>query len=341
MAAPDWSVDLVLIRREGSIDASTFGPGFRFVPVRRSEQWHRRLSVVGLSPKIDRLVGRPDAVLGPAFVTWKSDAAEMPVIHDLTYVRHPGFLSPRNLWFMRAVLTRSVKRADVVITVSNAVREELSEHYGIDPERIAVVPNGYDEHLVDAGQGALPDGVPKDFLLFVGTKEPRKNLERTLEAHALARSRSGLLIPPLVIVGGKGWKDERVNAALARAPAESVIQTGYIDDASLFALYRSARALVFPSLYEGFGLPVLEAMANRCPVVTAAVGGVPEVAEDAAIYVDPLDPASIAQGIVDVITDESLRSLLVARGERRAEAYTWIASGARLKAAVERAVSRR
>jgi alpha-1,3-rhamnosyl/mannosyltransferase len=337
-SAPEWELVLVLVHKEGSVDPSAFGPNVSFRPIRVSDRWQRRLSVAGLWPRIDRFIGPHDALLGPAFVTWKSSGAEIPVIHDLTYIKDPGFVSPRNLWFMRLMLPRTMERARLVVTVSGAMRDEICDHYGLDTERVAVVPNGYDPDAVAAAaHSPLPSGIPPDFLLFVGTKEPRKNLLGTLKAYGMAAA-DGAALPPLVVVGGRGWRDEPIDEALSRVPDGSVIETGYVSDETLFALYHHARALVFPTFYEGFGLPVLEAMASGCPVVTAAVGGVPEVAGDAALYVDPHDPSDIAAAIARVVSDDGLRASLGEKGRTQAARQTWDVAGQALKDACLRAV---
>lgn len=336
--APEWSIELVLVHRDAVIDPTQFGPNVSVRYIRVSHRLQRRLSVLGLWPRIDRFVGRPDAVLGPNFVTWKSAGAQIPVIHDLTPIRYPEFVSPRNLWFLRAMLGRSVSRAGIVVTVSEAMRTEIVDHYKIDPDRVMVVPNGVDPEVLDRGVQELPEGVPDDFLLFVGTKEPRKNLEGTLIAYEIARRELGA-VPPLVVVGGRGWRDSEINTVLSKVPEGSVITMGYVEDGVLSVLYQRARALLFPTFYEGFGLPVLEAMALGCPVVTARVGGIPEVAGDVPIYVDPADPVDIARGIAAVARDDGERSDLIERGRARALAYTWTASGEALRDAVVRAVS--
>lgn len=339
-AAPDWELVLVLVHKDGTVDPRAFGPNASFHPIRMSDRWQRRLSVVGLWPKIDRSIGPHDVLLGPAFVTWRSDGAEIPVIHDLTYVKNPEFVSPRNLWFMRMMMPRSLERARLVVTVSRAMREEICDHYRLDPERVAVVPNGYDPVAVSAAAHTpLPDEVPSDFLLFVGTKEPRKNLLGTLKAYGIAAAEEAAL-PPLVVVGGRGWRDEPIDEALLRVPDGSVIETGYVSDETLFALYHRARALVFPTFYEGFGLPVLEAMACGCPVITSAVGGVPEVGGAAALYVDPHDPSDIAAAITKVMHDDELRATLSDRGRTQAARQTWDVAGEALRDACLRAVER-
>jgi len=285
-------------------------------------------------------VGRTDAVLGPAYVTWPAwRAAEFPVIHDLTHVLHPELVSEANLRWLAVLLPRVIRRAALVLTVTETMRREIVEYYRLASDRVAVVPNGCDMERFAAG-GPLPAGLPDRYLLFVGTLEPRKNLTRVLEAHRLLREAKAE-VPSLVVAGGPGWRNRDLMRELDRRSRDGDVRLlGYVEDALLPALYAGATALLLPSLYEGFGLPVLEAMAAGCPVVTARRGGLAEVGGDAVVYVDPEKTADIARGVGELIADERLRRRLQAAGHRRAHDFTLDRAGDALKRAVEEGLAR-
>jgi glycosyltransferase involved in cell wall biosynthesis len=218
-------------------------------------------------------------------------------VHDLALLRHPEAFPTWHRATGRAALRHAVQVADAVVAVSEFTRDELSALLGVPGERVRVVPNGVEAVFTPRGQ--VSEG---DYVLAVGTLEPRKNLGAATEAARLA----GI---ELRVVGARGWGG-------VDAPGWS----GRVDDAELAALYRGARCLVYPSLYEGFGIPVLEAMACGTPVVTSRGGATQEVAGGAAVLVDAHDPEAIAAGI-----DEAARrrAELVPLGLERAGAFTW------------------
>jgi glycosyltransferase involved in cell wall biosynthesis len=223
--------------------------------------------------------------------------------HDLAVLRHPDAFNRWSRTYAPFVVPRVLRAARKVIAVSHFTRHELVELVGLSPERIAVIPNGVDEAFTADGPAA--EG---EYVLTVGTLEPRKNLERTADA---AR-RLGV---ELRVVGARGWGS-------IEAGGNGVRWLGRVPDSELAALYRGARVVAYPSLYEGFGIPVLEAMACGVPVVTSSGGATEEVAAGAAELVDPLDASSIAAGIERAF---ERRRELVARGLDRARAFTWAA----------------
>jgi alpha-1,3-rhamnosyl/mannosyltransferase len=231
-------------------------------------------------------------------------------VHDLAVFRYPETFRRWTRRYSRAIVPRVLRAATHVIAVSEFTKGELGTLLGLPAERVTVVPNAVDRVFTPAGEAAAGE-----YVLAVGTLEPRKNLPRLAEAAA----RLGV---ELRVVGTRGWGRVAVPG--------SVRLLGEVPDAELAALYRGARCLAYPSLYEGFGLPVLEAMACGCPVVTSAGGACEEVAGGAAVLVDPLDVASIAAGIE--------RAGDGAAGIERARQFSWEAAAA-ATAAVYRAAA--
>lgn len=233
-------------------------------------------------------------------------------VHDLSFELHPELMPLRDRLLFRTLVPRSVVRADRVLAVSEWTKRDLVERYGIAEEKIVVTPNGVDE--IFRPQGAAPDRPP--YALFVGAIQPRKDPLTALEA--LALSGDDL---ELVVVGPEKRGADEVQAAVRRLELESRVEfAGHVELEELAALYRGAACLVFPSRYEGFGLPMLEAMASGTPVVAAKTGAVPEIAGDAAVLVEPADPAALARGIEQALAD---RERLVAAGLERARRFSW------------------
>jgi glycosyltransferase involved in cell wall biosynthesis len=222
-------------------------------------------------------------------------------VHDLAVLRHPEAFNRWSRLYGPRVVPRVLRSARRVIAVSEFTKRELVELLNVPADKIRVVPNAVDETFVD--EGPAEEG---DYVLAVGTLEPRKNLPRVVEA---AR-RAGL---ELRVVGARGWGGVELGG-------NGVRWLGEVPDDELARLYRGARCVAYPSLYEGFGLPVLEAMACGAPVVTSRGGAMEEVADGAAVLVDPLDTAEIADGIERAAAE---RHELARRGHERARAFTW------------------
>jgi glycosyltransferase involved in cell wall biosynthesis len=220
-------------------------------------------------------------------------------IHDLAVLRHPETFNRWTRTYSRVFLPRLARAATRVIAVSEFTAHEARELLGVEKSRIRVIPHGVEEPFEPDGPAA--DG---DYVLAVGTLEPRKNLPRVI----LAAERAGIDVR---VVGGVGWGDVGVESA------------GYVSDDELARLYRGAACLVYPSLYEGFGLPVLEAMASGTPVVTSENTALAELVGDAAVLVDPLDVEAIAAGISEAARR---REELRAAGLDRARSFTWEAA---------------
>ena len=245
-------------------------------------------------------------------------------VHDLSFVRNPEWFTPR----MEAMLRRSwlpaIRRADHVLCVSEFTKREVMELLGVDPSGITVAHHGVGEmwHLV-AEQDALahPNG-GRPYVLAVGTIQPRKNYGRLIEAFAQASSQIRDL--DLCLVGSFGWgPDNLTEIARQCGVADRVRLPGSVSDQKLLAWYHHARALAFVSLHEGFGFPLLEAMAQGIPCLSSNGSSLAEVAGDAAELAEPEDVSAIARGLVRVCTDEDLRVRLRQRGLARARGFTW------------------
>jgi glycosyltransferase involved in cell wall biosynthesis len=277
--------------------------------------WRRRSS-----PRIDRLVGRPDVVHGPNFVVPPARAARVATVHDLTTLRYPELCHADTLRFPD-IVRRSAGEGAWIHTVSEAVRDEVLAELGLDPDRVVAVPNGFDAPVGDPATGRRLAGVER-YVLAVGTVEPRKDLPSLVAAVDRLASQH----PDLVVVhaGGDGWQVERLEAGLAAmAHPDRFRRLGHVPHDQLGHLYAGARVFAYPSVYEGFGIPVLEAMACDVPVVTTDVPAIREVAGDAAAIVPVGDVDALAGAIETAWVDETWRAEAIRRGRQRCERFSW------------------
>lgn len=282
-----------------------------------------------------------DVLFVPAHVVPLAHPRTVVTIHDLGYRAFPEAHPPLARRYLAWSTRWSAATARRVIVPSAATARDLIAACGTPPDRIAIVPHGYhprfhplDPTTVAAGLQRL--GLAQPYLLFVGTLQPRKNLARVLAAfeHLVAGGWAG----QLVLVGQQGWLSDPIFAAVARADTAAhgrIRLTGYLADDDLPIVYNGAQGLVFPSLYEGFGLPALEALACGTPVLASNTSSLPEVVGDAALLVDPLDTAAIADGMARLVGEDSLRADLRTRGLARAEQFTWRRAAERTLAVLE------
>lgn len=257
-------------------------------------------------------------------------------LHDLAPLRfRPAHQTPHNLaiWlYWRALIPIAARRSRAIVTDSQAVKEELSLRLGIAPERIFVVPaaaNAEIHRLPPEQAGHVLHqsyGLSTPYILAMASKEPRKNTVRVLEAYAALPQPLRRQFPLAVVVPHRDFLPRLQALGVELDIGDQVRWISRPDDLQLSALYSAAHLFVFSSLYEGFGLPVLEAMKCAAPVVTSDRSSLPEVAGEAAVLVDPTDTMAIAQGIQRVLEDDTLRGELVARGLRRAETFSWEAT---------------
>ena len=267
---------------------------------------------------------RPDVLFVPAHVVpVVCPVPAVVTVHDLGYRHFPDAHPLAQRLYLEASTYYSAHAAAHVIADSEATRRDLRTFYGVPAERVAVVYPGRDESLrpVDPAAVRAKYGLPERYLLHVGTLQPRKNLVRLMEA-ARTVAQTELADISLVLAGRPGWLAAPIlQAARECGPLVRVLE--YVPDEDLPGLYSGAAVFAFPSLFEGFGFPVLEAMACGTPVVCANTSSLPEVAGTAALLVDPLDVAALATALTRALTDPAVRAELVARGFRQVQRFTW------------------
>ena len=258
-------------------------------------------------------------------------------VHDVIPLILPETFTPRHRLVVRLALARVRRKADLVVVPSHAVKRDVVRRVGLPGDRVVVTHEGCEPRFRPVrSEGALRDvaaryGLPPRYVLAVGTLEPRKNLTTLLEAFARLR-RDGAVDADLrlVLAGARGWLDEPIFATVRSLGLEDAVRfTGFVDDDDLPAVYSGAALFVFPSLHEGFGLPLLEAMACGVPVVTSNVSSMPEVAGDAATLVDPRDGEGLAAAIARSLRDAALRDRLREAGIARARQFSWEATARR------------
>ncbi len=249
-------------------------------------------------------------------------------VHDAVPLSHPEWANPSMRAVKNWILLRTIERADRILAISKAMVGEIVTHYGVDERRISVVPLGVDERWLapvpreDVARIRVQHGLARPYVLAVGTLQPRKNTERAIEAYlALPERLRGQY--EFVVVGKAGWRADGTVAKLREARSKGVRWLDRVPQHAMRGLYAGASAMFFPSLYEGFGLPVLEAFASRLPVVSSNATSLPEVAGDAALLVDPHDVEGMSDALRRVLEDGTLADSLRAAGFARACAATW------------------
>ncbi len=278
--------------------------------------------------------GKQDVLFLPAGnrrLPWRCPCPSVGVVHDFSALHVAAKYDPARMFYIKTVLPALIRRLTHVITVSDSSRQDLLEYAKVPDERITVTPLGADHGFFNpgdrerAGAAVLEQtGVTAPYLLYVSRLEhPGKNHVRLIRAFDAAKSRHGL--PHRLVLAGSDWSgaDQVHAAADAARHRDSIVFLGFVPGGLLPDLYRAADAVVFPSLFEGFGLPVLEAMCCATPVACSNVSSMPEVAGDAAVLFNPLEEEDIARAIGRITTEPVLREELVTRGLARAATYTW------------------
>jgi glycosyltransferase involved in cell wall biosynthesis len=252
-------------------------------------------------------------------------------VHDLSFEHLPETFKRRSRAQLRLTVRRTVRKASHVLTLSEFSRRDVIETYHVDPARVSVTPAAAPAHF-----GPVTDetelrrirqtyGIESDYIFSLGSIQPRKNLVRLIEAYkSLRRIRGQSKLPKLVIAGKRGWLDREIFRAAAESEfARDILFTGYVPDIDLPAFFSGATSFVYPSYFEGFGLPVLEAMQCGTPVIAGDRTSIPEIAGGAALMFDPFDTVALSQALARIVDDAELRASLRQRGLQRAQKFSW------------------
>lgn len=289
--------------------------------------WHR----LGLRAAIDRFLRPVDVIHGPDFLVPPSNSPSIATIHDLTWEIVPQCAHPSLRDYLQSAVPRSIQRARKVIAVSETTRQDIIERYGVPPHKVETIHNGVDGSYFSSGDRDTSDiclrlGIEGPYLLSVGTLEPRKNHVTLIRAFSEFHRRNSDFT--LVLAGRSGWMSEPIQQAIeeARNRGVPILQITNAKDHELRALYQRALCLVYPSWYEGFGLPVLEAMAAGTPVIASDIPVHREIASDAVLYASPDSLDAFISQMGEMVDNDTTRSLLVKRGHKRAQKYTWTSS---------------
>jgi glycosyltransferase involved in cell wall biosynthesis len=326
---------ILLCRPEDSAGLSALGENFRAVAETAANYSISEQLRIPLALKREgvTLFHAPHYVL-PPLVPCRS----VVTIHDCIHLMFPQYLPNRlALGYARTAISLASRRATRILTVSESSKRDIMRFFGTDPQKIDVIYNAYDDRFAvepreeDVVRVRERYQLHDEFVLYAGNVKPHKNLERLIEAFHIVRNR-GFDHLKLIMIGDEISKYAALRRAVHRHQLHKYVRfLGYLPEETLAVMYRLAGVFVFPSLYEGFGLPPLEAMASGTPVVTSNVSSLPEVAGDAAVLVDPYDPVAIADGIYSVLADEWLRRELRRKGLARARQFSWETSIRRVR----------
>ncbi len=256
---------------------------------------------------------------------------QVVTIHDLAYLYFPNEFTKKDLWQLKNWTDASIKKARQIIAVSKTTKKDIVKNYGIDEDKVSVVYNGYEKQTAektsavkksDINQEQTAEVKPKKYILFVGTIQPRKNLEILIDAFdKFVKTNINF---KLIIVGKKGWLYESIFEKVRTMKLDDkVMFTGHITDEELVGYYVNAFCLTLPSLYEGFGIPVLEAMSYNCPVIASFSSSLPEIGGDACLYFDPKNSDDLFEKLKILQNNSKLRKELILKGKKRINDFSW------------------
>jgi len=294
-------------------------------------------------PKIDKLIAKDlekwrdeniitkniDIFFSPHFnfTALSNDCTKVLTIHDLSFLKYPHFFSTRkNIWHRLLNIKKIIKNTDKIIAISGNTKKDIVNLCNVNQEHIDVIPSGIsDNYKIISNQDKLSEikkkySLPEKFILHIGTIEPRKNIEGIIEAF----NKLTLDEYELVLAGGLGWKNEKIFKAYNNSKKKNKIRfLGYIDENDKSSLYNLASLFIFPSFYEGFGFPPLEAQKCGTPVIAGNISSLPEILNESALLVDPDSISSITTAMKEILMDDNLRKRLVDRGLKNVEQFNW------------------
>lgn len=285
-------------------------------------------------PYFDKLIGQPiDIFFMPHlnFARWSASVSSVITVHDLSFIYFPEFFNWRkNIWHRLLSIKNLLTRATAIVALSNNTQSDIKNYIQVEPAKVTTILSGISEvftklSVADSGLLAVKQKyrLPDSFILFLGTVEPRKNIKGMISAFSIVKQKH-LSDLKLVIAGGRGWKAKPVYQAAAASPyANDIIFLDYVEANEKVFLYNLATVFVYPSFYEGFGFPPLEAMACGTPTIVSAVSSLPEIVADGAIMIDPTNPTSIATAILEILKDKALHLVLIEKGIQQAEKFKW------------------
>lgn len=326
-----WLKELARIDKQNSYKIFLPTPPTSDMP-EESETWHyeviyskRLWTIFGLSKKL-RQEKSLDVFFTPThYSTFFTPCPQVISILDVSYKKFPDLFNKTDLYKLALWGKYSVKKAAKIITISQSSKDDIIQEYGVNSSKVAAIHLGIKESLkpsMSEKEILEKYSVSSPYILFVGTIQPRKNVKRLIEAFSKVVSKNPEL--KLVIIGKKGWQyEETLDTPRKLGISEKVVFLHDVTDADLASFYKYAEVFILPSLYEGFGLPVLEAMKYKCPVITSNVSSLPEAGGDAALYVDPSDTDDIFKKLEKVVSDKTLREKMVKKGEEQVKKFSW------------------
>lgn len=294
-------------------------PGWEYIVVKNQKLW----TLTALSRKLFQDRGKLDVFFSPThYLPLFVGCPSVLSILDLSYIHFPQLFKAKDRFQLKLWGGNSVKRASRIVTISESSKNDIINYYKMPASKVAVTYPGIKKMNSNLKKKDLlvKYKIDENYILFVGTLQPRKNLARLIEALAEVKDKN----IKLVVAGKKGWMFEEILKAPEKfGVSERVKFLENVPDEDLPALYENAVCFVLPSLYEGFGLPILEAMQNGCPVITSKVSSLPEAGGDAALYVNPMDSSDIADKIDRVLGDEDLRGKMIKKGFDQVKKFSW------------------
>lgn len=315
----------------------------RFLPQKVYNILIRRLQV----PPVDILTGyKPDLAIFTNYVhpPLAFNEKSLTFVYDLSYITHGEMADTKNAQLLRKRVPYALRRSSAIITISENSKKDIIEHYGTSSDKIHIVHPALDHNeyyprsLADQKNVAKKFGIIGKYLLFTGTIEPRKNIIGILEAYRML-PRAVRNQYTLVLAGGKGWNDQDIYNKLEELKDEKIIVTGYVDDEDMPSLYSGASVFVFPTFYEGWGMPVVEAMACGTPVISSDNSSMPEAGGDAALYIIAEDTRAITRQIERVLSDKKLTETMIKKGIAHAAKFSWQKSAQDLKKIIDQVLA--